>query len=77
VPQLAWGAANVPIRRAQRDGLVAILVLGSHPTIEIVMPDIAAPENDQAGLELLLVGDEFHLFASHCAETVQNGDLSA
>jgi hypothetical protein len=41
------------------------------------VPDITASEDDQARLDLLFVEDKTHLSASHCAETVQIGGVSA
>jgi hypothetical protein len=69
-------AGRLPIRRAQGDCLIAILVLDSDPAVVVVVPDIAASENDKAGLDLLFVEDETHFSASYCAETVQIGGVS-
>lgn len=67
---------SLAICRAERDRLVSILVLDSDPAVIAVVADIAASEYDETGLDLLFVEDETHIFASHCAETVQIGRLS-
>jgi hypothetical protein len=51
---------GMPIRCFERNRLIAILVLNPDAAVVSVMPDIAAPEDDKACLDLLLVGDELH-----------------
>ena len=69
-------AGRLPIRRAQRDRLVAVLVLDSDPAVIVVVPDVATSEDDKARFDLLFIEDETHFSASHCAETVQIGGVS-
>jgi len=68
---------RLPIRRAQRDCFVAVFVLDSDPAVIVVVPDITASEDDKSRLDLLFIEDETHFSASHCAETVQIGGVSA
>jgi hypothetical protein len=76
---LVHGAVTrrLPVCRAQRDRLVAVFVLDSDPAVIVIVPDIAASEDDKARLDLLFVEDETHFYVSHCAETVQIGGVSA
>lgn len=66
-------ARCLPIRRPQRDDLVAILVLDSNPAVIKVVPDIAPAKDDEARFDLLFIEDETYVAVSYCAETVQIG----
>lgn len=67
---------RLPIRRAQGNGLVAILVFDPHPAVKFFVRDIAAPEDDEPLFYLLFVGDETHPFTSCCVESVQNSGVN-
>jgi hypothetical protein len=54
------------VRRPQRDCLVAILFREFDAAVEVAMGYVATPENDQAGLQFLLVDYKGHHNAPLC-----------
>src|SRR5579862_4954493 len=62
LPVLLIGAAARigAVGGLEGDRLVAVLLRHLHPAIPVVMRHVGAAENDQAGLELFLIGHECH-----------------
>lgn len=58
------------MRCLKREHIVAVLFGEFDAVIKIAVFDIAVPENDQAGFQNLLVGDERHSHTPLCRNCV-------